>query len=416
MSSKHIVIECIRTIIIPKQMASFSIKNFNRCDFFLLIWVLYYLQGIVYPEGGVFSLALLVVNLLLSVGCTFEVLLWKNKPFYFKGFNILMLLFTIYGFILSCSDTSTLYYPISGMSMKSYTYIKSIYLSLLPIYSFYYYTKKGFLTAERLRIWGVIFLISVTLSYFRLQRDALEVLLDKGSHANEITNNSGYLFLSCLPLLVLYRKKPLVQFATLAFVMAFIVMGMKRGAIAIGLVCAVYFMSQSIRNSKGKTRFLFILLSIGICIGAVFFFIYEMTTSDYMMKRIDDTLAGYSSGRDNLYSFFWTYFTEQADFIHYLIGRGANGTLEIYYNYAHNDWLEIAVNQGLLGLIVYVFYWLCFYKTWRNAINIDAKTILALMFLIFFAKTMFSMSYADMSYVSTSVLGFALATVNKPNS
>lgn len=393
-------------------MASFGIKNFNRCDFFLLIWVLYYLQGIAYPEGGVTSLALLVVNLLISASCTFKVMQWRNKPIYFKGLNILILLFTIYGFILVFMSPSTIYYPLSGMSMKSYSYIKSIYLSLLPIYPFYYYIKKGFLTAERLRIWGVIFLASVTLSYIRMQRDALKALLD----ADEITNNSCYLFLSCLPLLVLYRKKPLIQFACLAFVIAFIVMGMKRGAIAIGLVCAVYFMLQSIRNSKGKTRILFMLLSIGICICAVFFFTHEMTTSDYMMKRIDDTLAGNTSGRDNLYSFFWKYFTEQADFKHYLIGRGANGTLEIYYNYAHNDWLEIAVNQGILGVVVYAFYWLCFYKTWKHATNIDAKTILALTALIFFAKTLFSMSYNDMSYVSTSVLGYALATLKRPNS
>lgn len=393
-------------------MASFGIKNFNRCDFFLLIWVLYYLQGIAYPEGGVTSLALLVVNLLISASCTFKVMQWRNKPIYFKGLNILILLFTIYGFILVFMSPSTIYYPLSGMSMKSYSYIKSIYLSLLPIYPFYYYIKKGFLTAERLRIWGVIFLASVTLSYIRMQRDALKALLD----ADGITNNSCYLFLSCLPLLVLYRKKPLIQFACLAFVIAFIVMGMKRGAIAIGLVCAVYFMLQSIRNSKGKTRILFMLLSIGICICAVFIFTHEMTTSDYMMKRIDDTLAGNTSGRDNLYSFFWKYFTEQADFKHYLIGRGANGTLEIYYNYAHNDWLEIAVNQGILGVVVYAFYWLCFYKTWKHATNIDAKTILALTALIFFAKTMFSMSYNDMSYVSTSVLGYALATLKRPNS
>lgn len=392
-------------------MALFSIKNLSRCDFFLLAWVLYYLQGIVYPEGGIISLAILGANLLISAICMFMVMQWRDKPIYFKGLNMLMLLFTIYGFMLVLLSPSTLYYPISGTSMKSYNYIKSIYLSLLPIYPFYYYTKKGFLTAERLRIWGVIFLASVTLSYIRMQREALEALID----ADETTNNSGYLFLSCLPLLVLYRKKPLIQFACLAFVIAFIVMGMKRGAIVIGLVCAIYFMLQSIRNSKGKTRISFILLSIGICICAFFFFTHEMTTSDYMMKRIDDTLAGNSSGRDNLYSFFWKYFTEQADFIHYLIGRGANGTLEIYYNYAHNDWLEIAVNQGILGVVVYAFYWLCFYKTWKQATNIDAKTILALTALIFFAKTMFSMSYADMSYVSTSVLGYALATLNRPN-
>lgn len=397
-------------------MALFSIKNFNRCDFFLLIWVLYYLQGIVYTTGSVISTALLGLNLLISANCTLKVMQWRNKSLYFRGLNMLMLLFTIYGFILVLMSPSTLYYPISGKSMPAYNYIKSIYLSLLPIYPFYYYTKKGYLTAEHLRMWGVIFLMSVTLSYFRTQREALDALIEEGHDADEITNNSGYLFLSCLPLLVLFRKKPIIQFAFLAFVMAFIVMGMKRGAIAIGLISAIYFMWHAIKNSTGKTRFLFLMLSVSMCIGAVIFFIHQMYSSDYMMKRIEDTLEGNSSGRDSLYSFFWKYFTEDASFIHYLIGRGANGTLDIYYNYAHNDWLEIAVNQGLLGIVVYAFYWFSFFKTWKGAKNIDAKTIIALTILIFFAKTIFSMSYADMTYVSTSILGYALGTINESNS
>lgn len=396
-------------------MASFNISRINRCDFFLVAWVLYYLQGVVYPASGPISIALLGVNLLVSANCAIKVLQWRNNPVYFKGFNMLMLLFTIYGFALIVLSPSTLYYPLSGKEMPSYNYIKSIYLSLLPIYPFYYYTKKGYLTAERLRIWGLIFLASVTMSYFRMQREALAQLVEEGSSVEEVTNNMGYLFLSILPILVIYRKKPLLQFAAFAFVMAFLIMGMKRGAIAIGFVSAIYFMWQLIRKSSGRVRFMFIFLSVAICVSVVYFFIHEMATSDYMQYRLESTLEGNSSGRDNLYSFFWHYFADEANVLHYLIGRGANGTLEIYYNYAHNDWLEIAVNQGVLGLVVYAFYFLGFYKTWKCASNTDAKTILALMLFIFFAKTLFSMSYADMTYVATAPFGYALATINKPN-
>lgn len=396
-------------------MASFNISRINRCDFFLAAWTLYYLQGVVYPTGGVISIALLGVNLLVSTNCAFKVLQWRNNPVYFKGFNMLMLLFTVYGFALIVSSPSNLYYPLSGKDMPSYSYIKSIYLSLLPIYPFYYYTKRGYLTAERLRIWGLIFLVSVTLSYFRMQREALAQLVEEGSSVEEVTNNMGYLFLSILPMLVIYRKKPLFQFAAFAFVMAFLIMGMKRGAIVIGFVSAIYFMWQLIRKSSGRVRFMFIFLSVAICVSVAYFFIHEMATSDYMQHRLESTLEGNSSGRDNLYSFFWHYFTDEANVLHYLIGRGANGTLEIYYNYAHNDWLEIAVNQGVLGLVVYSFYFLGFYKTWKCATNTDAKTILALMLFIFFAKTFFSMSYGDMTFVATAPLGYALATINKPN-
>lgn len=396
-------------------MISLNPVKLNRCDWFIVAWVLYYLQGIAYAEGGMISLALLGVNLLISAVCAIKVVRWKNNPVFFKGLNLLMLMFTLYGLLYILLSPSTIHYSISGKSMQSYTYLKSIYLSLMPIYPFYYFSKKGYLTQERLQRWGALFLISVTLSYFRSQQEALQELMEKGSSREEITNNAGYLFLSCIPLLVLYRRKPLIQFAALAFVMIFIVAGMKRGAIAIGAVVSVYFILQAIKNSKGKTKFAIIFLSVAICVGVVYFLMYQMANSDYMMQRIQATMEGNSSGRDNLYSFFWTYFTERADILHYLIGRGANGTLEIYYNVAHNDWLEIAVNQGLLGIAIYAIYWICFYKTWKHSSNIEAKTILSIIILIYFAQTLFSMSYGDMTYVVTSVLGYALATTNKTN-
>ena len=187
-------------------------------------------------------------------------------------------------------------------------------------------------------------------------------------------------------------------------------MGMKRGAIAIGSVVFLYLIWQIIKNARGKQRFIVILLTAVLVVVGVYFVIDMMTSSDYFLQRLEATKEGNSSGRDSIYSFFWTYFTEKADAIQFLFGRGANGTLEIYYNYAHNDWLEIAVNQGLLGIAVYIVYWKQLYSTWRQSTNIDAKTILALVGIIYFAQTLFSMSYADMTYVSTSVLGYALAT------
>ena len=53
--------------------------------------------------------------------------------------------------------------------------------------------------------------------------------------------------------------------------------------------------------------------------------------------------------------------------------------------------------------------------TWKNATNIDAKAIIAMAIIVYFAKTLFSMSYGDMTYVFTSVLGYALANVNTSN-
>lgn len=396
-------------------MISLNPAKLNRCDWFIIVWVLYYLQGVLYSTGGAISTGLLGINLLVSIWCAIKVWQMPHNPPYIKGLNLLLIMFSIYGFALILMNPHTVHYSMSGMSMASYNYIKSIYLSILPIYAFYYFSLKGYLTAERLRWWAVVFCISCVLSYYNYMQQAMDRLLERGSSAEEITNNAGYLFLSLIPIWVVYRRKPLLQYAGLAFCMAFILMGMKRGAIAIGGVVVLYLIWQIIKNARGNQRFIVIILTAVLAVVGVYFVIDLMTSSDYFLQRLEATKEGNSSGRDSLYSFFWTYFTEKADAIQYLFGRGANGTLEIYYNYAHNDWLEIAVNQGLLGIIVYAVYWKQFYSTWRQSTNIEAKTILALVGIIYFAKTIFSMSYADMTYVCTSVLGYALATYKKPN-
>ena len=393
-------------------MISLNPAKLNRCDWFIIAWVLYYFQGVLYPTGGAISTGLLGINLLVSIYCAIKIWQMPNHPPYIKGLNILVLMFSIYGFYFILMNPSTVYYRMSEISMASYNYIKAIYLSILPIYAFYYFSLKGYLTAERLRWWAVVFCISCVVSYFIYMQRALERLL---SSAEEITNNAGYLFLSLIPTWVLFRKKPLLQYAGLAFCMAFILMGMKRGAILIGGVVVLYLIWQIIKNARGKQRVIVILLTAVLAVVGVYFVIDMMTSSDYFMQRLEATKEGNSSGRDSLYSFFWTYFTEKADAIQYLFGRGANGTLEIYYNYAHNDWLEIAVNQGLLGIIVYAVYWKQFYSTWRQSTYIEAKTIIAIIGIIYFAKTLFSMSYGDMTYVCTSVLGYALATDKNSN-
>ena len=396
-------------------MISLNPAKLNRCDWFILVFVIYYLQGVLYSSGGALSTGLLGINLLVSIRCAMKIWQLPHNPPYIKGLNLLVLMFSIYGFALILMNPSTVHYSMSGMSMASYNYIKSIYLSLLPIYAFYYFSIKGYLTAERLRWWAVVFCISCVVSYYYNMQQALEKLMERGSSAEEITNNEGYLFLSLIPVWVVYRKKPLLQYVGLAFCMAFIIMGMKRGAIAIGGMVVLYLIWQIIRNAKGKQRFIVMLLTVALVVAGVYFVMDMMSSSDYLLQRIEATKEGNSSGRDNLYSFFGTYFMERADALHYLFGRGANGTLEIYYNYAHNDWLEIAVNQGLLGIIVYAIYWKNFYSTWRQSTNIEAKTILAMVGIIYFAETLFSMSYGGMTYVSTSVLGYALATYKKPN-
>ena len=52
-------------------MASSNTSRINRCDFFLMVWVLYYLQVVVYPVDGAVSIAILGLNIQVSAICCF---------------------------------------------------------------------------------------------------------------------------------------------------------------------------------------------------------------------------------------------------------------------------------------------------------------------------------------------------------
>jgi ABC-type iron transport system FetAB permease component len=78
--------------------------------------------------------------------------------------------------------------------------------------------------------------------------------------------------------------------------------------------------------------------------------------------------------------------------------------------YAHNDWLEIAVNHGFLGILCFIFYWGMFAKTaWGGGIMTTESLVIQLVFLDFLLRTIFSMSYRDMQVDTQLILGFCIA-------
>ena len=185
---------------------------------------------------------------------------------------------------------------------------------------------------------------------------------------------------------------------------------MKRGAILVGVVSLLYYLYFNYRFNKTISRTKVILFSLLIIIAGLYITQYMMTTSEYFNYRIESTRSGSTSGRNELYAHFWNHFKHEQNLFRFLLGNGANATLGIGENYAHNDWLEIAINQGVFGLFVYVFYWGCFLKTIRCIrFNKTAKLVLSLTFISFFIKTIFSMSYTGYSMMPCTVFGYYLA-------
>lgn len=384
---------------------------FSSCDLYIFLWILYNLQGTLYTSGNIISQGLLAFLLAWSVVNCFRLNSRDTaNSVYFRGLNVLMLVFTIYGLLLIIMGTELYITEGANKKVRNFVYLKEIYTSLLPIYSFFLFAKKGKLTEKSLKRWFFIFIIVGTLQYARSQREAVLLAMMQGWEPDGITNNSGYIFVSLLPGLILLRKKPMIQYLGLTLCMFLILASMKRGAIIVGVLSVILLFSYQLRYSSHRKKigivFLIILVSVASYLAAM----HMLETSDYFNSRIQATLEGNSSHRDEMYSSLLRTFVYDTSLFQMLLGRGAWGTLTVSFNFAHNDWLEILTNQGMLGIFVFIYYWICFLKNSKD-VNLpsESRICLSMILFIFFMKTIFSMSYSDMSIYSTSVLGLCLA-------
>ena len=225
----------------------------------------------------------------------------------------------------------------------------------------------------------------------------------------EFTNNSGYLFLAIIPLLLLL-KKTFVQYLLLLLCVIFIVAAMKRGAILILMISLPFFFHYTLKGiSLTKKILVFSLIAASVLV-AVYYVSYMMETSDYFNARIDQTIEGDASNREDMYPHLLRQIFYFATPLQFLFGRGAWATLEVSNNFAHNDWLEIGVNQGLLGVVMYLIYWVSFFVSVKrlNCNTLERKALTVLM-VILFVKTMFSMSYDSIPIYMTLCIGYCMS-------
>lgn len=378
--------------------------RFNICSLYLLIILLCSFNGTLYEGGGIIAQGLQYLLILLSI---FYVLYANTKyklPLYFKALNILLVMFTIYGMLLVIGGEH-FYIKATNLDVSNTTYLKNVYLSLLPVYPFYVFANQGLLKENTIKFWFVVFFTLAVRSYF-VSRGAIDI-------DGYYTLNVGYTFVSLLPTLVIFNKKQAIQYLGLVVCIYFTVVSLKRGAILIGVICSIWFLYVNIKKAQKRSKWLIVGLSVIIVLAGVYLYYYLLETSAAFRYRLSMTEEGYTSGRDELFHVFYNHFINDDNMFRFLFGYGANATLKIGNNYAHNDWLELAIDQGLIGMLLYLAYWICLFLTWQKTKhNKQAFMAIGLYFIIYFTSTFFSMSFSCVSRCAAMTLGYFLALSN----
>ena len=365
-------------------------------------WGVYGMQGGFIPRGVFFAKILCFVLLLISSYHFVVVNLKFKVPRYFVGLNALLGMFFFYG-LLSLLGITT--HPLPE------EYLKSILISLLPIYSFYFFSKTQTISEKNIYQFIILFFVFAFLKFYGMVY-AFSLLAKSGEA--DFTNNAGYLFLPLIAASVFFWRKKFLQYLAICICLIIVIESSKRGAIVTCFVTLAWFLCNDLRGKSIKMKigviFVFLVLS---SVGYVTFN-NHFSESYAFQRKIQDLQEGGGSGRDILYQEFSNHFFYETTPMQFLVGSGANATLTISTNYAHNDWLEIAVNQGLLGVLMYMFYWILFYReSFVKKRNPMIKLALQLVFVDYFMRTFFSMSYQAMTTSATFVLGYCLAKENE---
>ena len=382
---------------ISKQNSSVSIYFF--------LWCLYYLQGTFYESGSMISKALLVIVLAMSLIHFFRshvMGLCKSM----KWLDLLLVMFLVYGFVGVISG-----YVINVGGMTNVGYIKSILISFLPIYSFYYFTRKGKIEKSHLFLWTIVLIVVYSLAFINHQLEqANNPLMYAMNEAEEATNNTGYLIVSLIPFLVFYNNKSIIQYSFLALIMLVAISSMKRGAILVGAIMMIVLILTSLKDNRIGRKIWISLLLISVTFIGIYFVEYLLSTSDFFNFRIEMTREGDSSNRDEIYKYFFNYFINQSNVFHFLFGSGANATARIYGMFAHNDWLELAIDQGLFGLIIYLLFWIALYMDWRKTkFDNDVYIAFGLSLVYMLFRSFVSMSFLMIPLSCSILVGYGLA-------
>lgn len=387
----------------------FWLKKINRCDIFILLNILYSMQGLLYPQGFINQLLQIVIILWSLMVAVKYLFLKEYNSRLLKATSWLVFMYVIYGTILLVWGSSSIIYV--GELPSKYIYLQVSLRSLLPIYVFYHYSYRGFLSNNRIRIYTLLLLVSlIPMFYFRQMQNLLR------ANRDEATNNMGYDFLSLLPLCCFFYKRPIIQYILLSVTLFFIVMAMKRGAIAIAVLCVVLFIYGNIFSKGNKYKIANLFLSAFIIIGTVYFVSYLVATSDYFALRLESTLAGDSSGRDDIFDVILKTVQNETNLFYFLFGRGADSTWGIAGGYAHNDWLETVCNNGILGVFILLYFYYTLVKGVRYLRKIPEKSIYIsyiILFLILLLKTFFSMSIQNMDISQSLLLGYFAFLISK---
>jgi O-antigen ligase len=291
---------------------------------------------------------------------------------------------------------------------------KGVMISSIPFFPFYYFAQQGILKSKNLKRFFFLILPVTILQYYL---NANRILLTMTSGDADIVNNISYGFVSLIPFVFLFKQKRIISIVCMTILLFYIIQGAKRGALiagGIGLLGFIYFQFQTIDKKNKFKGYLLVTVAI-IC---VLYFVYNSYESnDFLISRMQKigTEAGWS-GRNRIYTTIVDKWSNSNSYLNLIFGFGFAASLKLTAGYfAHNDWLELLSNFGLLGIFVYSYiFYIAIRMVRSEGWNKDKRMMMLTIILMWFFITLVSMSYtSNIGFVQIILIAYLVGSKSK---
>lgn len=366
-------------------------NNFFRNILFLLI-AFYFAQGSLYQVGSIFAKLSLLMVLLISSFYLLKTSLIKSKKSLFYYVWTAFLFLNIIGFAIE-----------GEIDLIKFSELRNILTVFLPFFPFYYFAYKGQLSKENL-IYFFIILIPIAVASFYYSRNS--IITEQFNSNENVVTNTAYIFVALIPYVFLWASRKVISFLSLTLLLFFIIQGAKRGALITGIGGALVFIYYQLSAINPKRRVQGISLAL-IGVLTLIFFSYEFyLNNQFLIDRIENIEDG-GSGRDVIYMNLINSWYNSDNTLNYLFGFGFLSSIKYSGtgHLAHNDWLELLINFGLLGVFIYfLIFCAAIHFIMRSKLGKEYRfTMLAIIFMGFI-QTLFSMYYTSINTVFASIL------------
>lgn len=291
--------------------------------------------------------------------------------------------------LMGFAGLNLLYFLVSYIWMEpSTTQLGNTLVAILSFNTFIYLGSHGVLTDKFLTITTIGIVVAGALYFNHIRLETLLLY----SNLETVTINASVVFLMLMPAVFLLKNK-LISIVVFCIILFYIIIAAKRGNVLAIIIPTLFYIYSLLKDSKRsfvKTTIVF------VAIVAIANWGYDLVVSnDYLQKRIEETKEGSSSGRDVIYEEAWDEWYNSSKMINIVLGYGYDGTIKQIHKRAHNDWLELLVDNGMLGIIVYFILFCSFATIIRHEKDFLQKVVLLSVFLIWFFKTTYSMAFTE---------------------